>query len=156
MMQNTIGINQVAANKLVTQLNDLLANYEVYYQNLRAFHWNITGPGFFELHLKFEALYTAANTSIDEIAERILTLEGQPLHTFTDFLSASTIKEAKGLTTAGATVQTVIENLGTLIAIERDLLKNAAEADDEGTVSMISDYIKAQEKEVWMLRSYVG
>lgn len=155
-MQNTIGINQVKADELVTQLNGLLANYQLYYQNLRAFHWNITGPSFFELHVKFEELYDAANTSIDEIAERILTLEGQPLHTFSDYLNASKIKEAKGLNSAKETVATVIDNLGTLIALEREILKSAAEAEDEGTVSMVSDYIKEQEKEVWMLRSYVG
>ncbi len=155
-MQNTIGINQVKAGELVTQLNELLANYQLYYQNLRAFHWNITGPGFFELHMKFEELYTTANTSIDEIAERILTLEGQPLHTFSDYLNQAKIKEAKGLTTAKETVKTVIDNLGTLIALERDLLKSAGEAEDEGTVSMVSDYIKEQEKETWMLRSYAA
>lgn len=155
-MQTTIGINRVKAEELVKQLNDLLANYQVYYQNLRAFHWNITGPSFFELHVKFEELYTDANTSIDEIAERILTLEGQPLHTFSDYLNNSKIKEAKGLTSAKETVKTVIDNLGALISLEREILKNAAEADDEGTVSMVSDYIMKQEKEVWMLRSYAG
>jgi starvation-inducible DNA-binding protein len=155
-MQNTIGINQVKAEELVTQLNELLANYQLYYQNLRAFHWNITGSSFFELHVKFEELYTVANTSIDEIAERILTLEGQPLHTFSDYLDNAAIKEAKGLTTPKETVKTVIANLGNLIALEREILKSAGEADDEGTVSMVSDYIKEQEKEIWMLRSYAA
>lgn len=155
-MQNTIGINQQAAEKLATQLNELLANYQLYYQNLRSFHWNISGPGFFELHVKFEELYDIANTSIDEIAERILTLEATPLHTFSDYLNTSTIKEVKGLTTANETVNAVIDNLGTLLSIEREILKNAADIDDEGTVSMISDYIKAQEKDVWMLRAYLS
>jgi starvation-inducible DNA-binding protein len=155
-MQNTIGINKIEAQKLVTQLNDLLSNYQLYYQNLRAFHWNISGPSFFDLHVKFEELYDLANVSIDEIAERILTLEGQPLHTFTDYLNRSTIKEEKGLTTAKETVSAVMNNLATLLSIERDILKNAAEIEDEGTVSMVSDYIKAQEKDVWMLRSYAA
>ncbi len=70
----------------------------MFYQNLRGLHWNIKGREFFELHLKFEELYDDAFLKIDEIAERILTLEGQPLHTFSDYLSTSKIKAEKGVT----------------------------------------------------------
>ena len=155
-MKNSIGIDKKAAKDLITKLNKLLANYQLYYQNLRGFHWNITGNSFFELHIKFEELYTVTNTSIDEIAERILTLEGQPLHTFSDYLAVADIKEAKGLTGAKETVKRVLENMADLITLEREILKTAADADDEGTVSMISDYIKMQEKDAWMLRSYAA
>lgn len=136
-------------------LNDLLANYAVYYQNLRGFHWNITGKAFFELHAKFEELYTGANLAVDEVAERILTLGATPLHTFSDFIESAEIREAKGIRTADDSVSTVIANLGILLQKERAIMKTAAEADDEGTADLMSDYIRAQEKTVWMLRAYL-
>ena len=139
---------------MVEKLNVLLANYQVFYQNLRGFHWNISGPSFFELHAKFEELYTNANLAVDEIAERILTLEGHPLHTFSDYLDLSSVKPAKDLKTAKDTVGTTISNMKTLIELEREILDLAGEANDEGTDALMSDYIRAQEKTVWMLRAY--
>ena len=67
-MKNAIGIEVEKANELGQKLNGLLANYQVFYQNLRGMHWNIKGREFFELHLKFEELYNDAQIKIDEIA----------------------------------------------------------------------------------------
>jgi len=149
-----MSLNKVETKKMVEKLNVLLANYQVFYQNLRGFHWNISGPSFFELHAKFEELYTNANLAVDEIAERILTLEGHPLHTFSDYLDLSSVKPAKDLKTAKDTVGTTISNMKTLIELEREILDLAGEANDEGTDALMSDYIRAQEKTVWMLRAY--
>jgi starvation-inducible DNA-binding protein len=71
MIKNDIGLEIKDRKILVKKLNNLLANYEVYYQNLRNFHWNVSGPNFFELHAKFEELYDIAHLGIDETAERI-------------------------------------------------------------------------------------
>ncbi|GAB1403191.1 hypothetical protein MASR1M74_03690 [Lentimicrobium sp.] len=76
MKKNIIGLDKEATPKLIEKLNDLLSNYEIFYQNTRGFHWNIKGPKFFELHAKFEELYTDLQVKIDEIAERVLTLGG--------------------------------------------------------------------------------
>lgn len=154
-MENSIGLPKEQVTELNSKLNELLANYEVYYQNLRGFHWNIKGNSFFELHAKFEELYTLANEAVDEIAERILTLEGKPLHTFTDFVGTSKIKEARDVSSDTETVKLTVDNLGTLIEIERDILKLAGDAGDEGTVDLMSGYIKMQEKTVWMLNAYL-
>lgn len=154
-MENIIGINQAKAQELGKKMNVLLSNYEVYYQNLRGFHWNVTGPNFFELHEKFEELYIRANDYIDEIAERILTLEEKPLHTFTDFLAHSSVKEAKNFNDGEKMVKEVLSNLKTLVGIEREVFSIANDANDEGTASLMSDYIKEKEKTIWMLNAYV-
>lgn len=154
-MKNLIGIDSAKAEKLIEELNDLLANYQIFYQNLRGFHWNIKGKEFFELHLKFEELYNDAVIKVDEIAERILTLGGEPLHTFSDYVSKAEIKEAKGITNGPQGVQLVLENFSTLIAMERAILALAGDADDEGTDSQMSDYITETEKIIWMLDSYL-
>ena len=85
-MKNLIGLDKAKAYELSGMLNQLLADYQVFYQNLRGLHWNIKGKEFFELHLKFEEFYDDAVIKIDEIAERILTLESEPLHTFSDYI----------------------------------------------------------------------
>ncbi|MGB5170255.1 MAG: Dps family protein [Eudoraea sp.] len=155
-MKNLIGIDKVKAEGLVKELNDLLANYQLFYQNLRGFHWNIKGKEFFELHLKFEELYNDAVIKVDEIAERILTLQGEPLHTFTDYLKTTEISEAKGIANGIEGIKIVVDNFKTLINKERVILSLASKADDEGTVSLMSDYITETEKTLWMLNSYLS
>jgi len=155
-MYNLIGIEKVKAEALVIDLNDLLANYQMFYQNLRGFHWNIKGKGFFELHLKFEEFYDDAVLKVDEIAERILTLDGVPLHTFEDYIKQSSIKAEKGLFNGKTSVKIVMENFSILLQKERQILSLAGEANDEGTVSLMSDYISQTEKTLWMLKSYLG
>jgi len=155
-MKNLIGIDTEKATQLNQKLNHLLANYQLFYQNVRGLHWNIKGREFFELHLKFEELYDDAVVKIDEIAERILTLGGEPLHTFADYLEVSEIKAEKGITDGVEGVAIVVNNFSTLITKEREILKLAGDADDEGTVSLMSDYITETEKTLWMLNSYLG
>ncbi|MGB5355995.1 MAG: Dps family protein [Eudoraea sp.] len=155
-MKNLIGIDKAKALGLVKELNDLLANYQLFYQNLRGFHWNIKGKEFFELHLKFEELYNDAVIKVDEIAERILTLQGEPLHTFTDYLKTTEISEAKGIANGIEGIKIVVDNFKTLINKERVILSLASKADDEGTVSLMSDYITETEKTLWMLNSYLS
>ena len=154
-MKNLVGIEKKKAEKLVIELNILLADYEIYYQNLRGLHWNIKGKEFFELHEKFEELYNDAFVKIDEIAERILTLEGEPLHTYTDYLKTAEIQEEKNISDGTKGVKIVVKNFSTLILKERLILSLASDAEDEGTVSLMSDYISETEKTLWMLNSYL-
>ena len=154
-MKNLIGINKEKAVELSNKLNNLLADYQLFYQNLRGMHWNIKGREFFELHVKFEEFYDDAVIKVDEIAERILTLEGEPLHTFTDYLKISDIKEEKNITNGIKGIEIIIDNFSTLILKERKILSLAGEADDEGTMSLMSDYISQTEKTLWMLSSYL-
>ena len=156
-MKNTltnIGLNADSTTKIALQLNDLLSNYQLFYMNLRGFHWNIKGKKFFELHLKFEELYNDALIKIDEIAERVLTLSNTPIHTYSKYLDVSEIQSAENVLDGDVAMNHNLEALKILIGKERVILQSAAEANDEGTVSLMSDYIVQQEKLVWMLTAY--
>ncbi|WP_192348124.1 Dps family protein [Algoriphagus sp. Y33] len=155
MKTNDIGLEIKESKVLVEKLNDLLANYQVYYQNLRNFHWNVTGQNFFELHAKFEELYNAANEAVDVTAERILTLGARPLSSYQEYIDTATIKEAKEVSDPTKMVETVKSNLNTLLQLERETLEAAGASGDEGTSSLMSDYITAKEKVVWMLSAYL-
>lgn len=154
-MKNSIGIDKDIAIDLCKSLNHLLANYKVFYQNLRGFHWNIKGRNFFELHIKFEEMYDDAAIKVDEIAERVLTLEGEPLHTFTDYLKATSIKEEKNISNGVEGIKIVVANFAIIIEKEREILNLANKANDERTASLMSDYISQTEKTLWMLTSYL-
>lgn len=151
---NNIGLDDKASQTTAVQLNDLLSNYQLFYMNLRGFHWNIKGKKFFELHLKFEELYNDALIKVDEIAERVLTLSATPLHSFKKYLETSDIKPAENVTDGETAIDSILEALKILLSKERAILAIAADANDEGTVALMSDYIVQQEKLVWMLSAY--
>ena len=153
--KNNIGLDQTKSKKLAEQLNILLANYMIFYQNTRGLHWNIKGDKFFELHLKFEELYTNLLLKVDEVAERVLTLGATPLHTFEDYLDTSSIKSVRNVSDGNKGVQIIVDSFQTILLKQRALLKLAAEVGDEGTNALMSDYIREQEKLVWMYSAYL-
>ncbi|MHB0755436.1 Dps family protein [Polaribacter sp. M15] len=156
MKTTILGLNKEKNEILVDKLNGLLANFQIYYQSLRGLHWNIKGKNFFELHLKFEEFYTDSQVKIDEIAERILTLQGKPLHTFTDYIENASVPVGKNISKDTDGVELVVNSLSELLKIEREILEVSADADDEGTNAMMSDFISEQEKTIWMLNSWLG
>ncbi len=155
-IQSRIGLDTDLTHNLAEGLNRLLANYQMFYMNLRGYHWNIKGEKFFELHAKFEELYTDAQVKIDEIAERVLTLGYVPMHTYRQYMDSSRIDEAKSVTDARETVTNILESFSILLEVERELLELSAEASDEGTNALMSDYIRETEKLVWMYSAYLG
>jgi starvation-inducible DNA-binding protein len=155
MKTNSLGLPVKESKVLIAELNILLANFQVYYQNLRGLHWNIRGKRFFDLHMKFEELYNDSQLKIDLIAERVLTLGGIPLHTFEDYIQNKKIKVGKNISNDEEAIQLVTSSLTELLKIERVILKQSGEIDDEGTNSMISDFIKEQEKTIWMMKAWM-
>jgi len=156
MKLNSIGLSEEKSEILSKDLNRLLANFQRYYQNLRGIHWNIKGKRFFDLHIKFEELYTDANLKVDEIAERILTLGGVPLHTFEDYIENSKVPVGKNITKDEDAIRLIVESLSELLVIERAILDASDEASDEGTNSMMSEFITQQEKTVWMMKAWLA
>lgn len=152
---NSIGLNQDKTKQLVEELNKLLANYSIFYQNTRGFHWNIKGEKFFELHLKFEELYNDLLIKIDEVAERILTLGYTPEHNYSQYAKASSIKESKKVSNGIEAVEQILEAFKNIIILQRKILQLSTNASDEGTNALMSDYIRFQEKQVWMYSSFL-
>ena len=128
----------------------------MYYQNMRGFHWNIRGEQFFELHTKFEELYNAAALKIDEVAERILTLGGTPLHTFSDYISNSSIEPKKDYSDAAPIMENIHASHILLLNKMRALISIAGEGDDEGTQDLIAPMISEIEKTNWMFGAWLN
>lgn len=156
MKTTLLGLDKEKTIKIANELNVLLANFQVYYQSLRGLHWNIKGKNFFELHVKFEELYNDSQLKIDMVAERILTLQGKPLHTFTEYTSLAKVPVAKNVSNDIEAVEVIVNSLSELLSIEREILDKSDDANDEGTNSMMSDFIAEQEKTIWMMNAWLG
>ncbi len=138
------------------KLDQLLSCYQMHYQNLRSLHWNIKGNAFFELHLKYEELYTRTQIIIDDLAERILSIGNTPSSQLSVYMKNSLIPENPIITDGKNGVSYVLEAQRTLLGLERDILNLSGEANDEGTNALMSDLIREKEKTNWMFRAYLG
>lgn len=149
-----LNLDKEKTGKTVEQLNILLADYHLYYQKLRNFHWNIIGQNFFDLHEKFEELYDDAKLKVDEIAERILTLRFQPTSNYSDYLNISNIKESSSDLNDGEMVSILLDDHGKILKQMSKVIETAEKNGDEGTIDLIGAYIRELEKTSWMLDAW--
>ncbi len=143
-------------HQVVEKLNQLLINYQVHYQNLRLFHWNVKGPFFFILHEKFEELYNEAALKIDEVAERVLALDGTPKGSLKNILANANIESHAELLEANAMVEAIINANKVLVHNLEEVLEVAGNAGDEGTLDIFTSYIQELQKQNWMLKSFLN
>ena len=151
---NYLNLDSKKTQETVSQLNILLADYHVYYQKLRNFHWNVVGENFFDLHAKFEEMYNEALVKIDELAERILTLRHQPESHLTRYLEISNIKESPSDAKDIEMINILLEDHGKLLIQMRKVVNVANEGGDEGTIDLLGGYIRELEKTSWMLDTW--
>jgi hypothetical protein len=151
-----LGLEPAKVGNVVKGLNQLLADFQIYYMNLRGLHWNVKGKGFFTLHEKYEELYNDAANKVDEIAERILQLDAIPENRFSEYLKVASIKQDGFQQKGSEGIDIVLGTLKNLIQQERNLIKTAEEANDEVTVAIMDEYLQQQEKTVWMLVSFLS
>ena len=153
---NQIGLEKKDMTEIINKLNNLLSSYHIFYINVRGYHWNVKGEHFFSLHEKFEELYTDLQLQIDEIAERILTLGGVPLHAYSDFSENASIKEDKNVHDGKACVKGLVSGLQALIEEQRTVAEAAEGVDDQGSADLVTEYVQEQEKLVWMYTAFLG
>ncbi|MDT0686598.1 Dps family protein [Autumnicola psychrophila] len=149
-----LGLDNTKTEKTVKELNTLLADYHLYYQKLRNFHWNVIGKNFFDLHEKFEELYDEAKLKVDEIAERILTLRHQPTSNLSDYLKMSNIEESGSKISDSEMIEILLKDHRVLLNQMRKVIEVAEAGGDEGTIDLIGAYIRELEKTSWMLDAW--
>ncbi len=144
----------MADRKVIDGLNGLLADSTVLYQKLHAFHWMVAGPQFFQLHAKFEELYDRFAEVADDVAERILTVGGQPLGTLREVLDRAEIKEYDGTKVAPQMVASVAADFDYLLKKSGGVLEAAEASGDRGTANLLDGIRDELEKSLWMLKAW--
>jgi len=142
--------------QLTTHLNRQLANCNVLYVKLQHYHWYVKGEQFFVLHEKFQELYEQMPATIDEIAERILMIGGEPIGTLKQFVEQATIEEAMGTEEAADMVTQLERDYRKLAEEMNQGVKLAETAGDVVTADLYTGLAAAYEKTGWMLRSYMA
>ncbi|MCX2745266.1 DNA starvation/stationary phase protection protein [Mangrovivirga sp. M17] len=149
-----LGYDSNDADEMVKAMNSALANYHVYYQKLRNYHWNVTGEDFFDLHEKFEELYNQAIIDIDDIAERIRVYGKKPMSLLKDYLEVSEIKETGTDLSSDEMLADILHDMEIMLGYFVDAVNESIEIGDLAGERMFNEMIKFFEKKHWMLTSF--
>lgn len=149
-----IGFVKMEVDLMVEALNVLLANYQVHYQKLRNYHWNVVGSDFFDIHEQFEIQYNEARENIDEIAERIRVFGRRPMSTLQGYLDFSDIKETLTELSSQDMVNDILNDYQILLEKMVAVVDVAIDNGDLGTEDIIKTYIKSLEKYHWMMTAF--
>lgn len=144
------------SKELMTELNKQVSTWSVMYAKLHNYHWYVKGKEFFTLHAKFEELYTEATLHMDEIAERVLTLGGEPTATLKEHLDESVVKEATGKENTDTMVKTTVDDFDKIMKSLKKGMDLAAESGDDMTEDLLNAVYQSIEKHQWMLNAFLG
>lgn len=138
---------------ITEDLNLFLANLNVLYRKLQNYHWNIKGEDFFNTHEKLEELYEKINEQIDEIAEHILIIDGEPLGTLKDYLEITQIKEANNEKVFSKEIfENILKDYSILIENATKIKEDADNEKKYATSALMDEYLLDYGKKTWMIR----
>ncbi|MFP4314137.1 MAG: Dps family protein [Alphaproteobacteria bacterium] len=143
----------MSSSKLTEALTKALADSFVLYMKTHSFHWNVKGPNFKALHDLFEEQYTEIWEATDEIAERIRAIGSYAPNNYEEMAKIATLKPAGQTPDADGMVQILAEDNRAIVKTLINGLKAAEEQDDEASVDLMVERIRAHEKAAWMLES---
>ena len=138
---------------ILNNLNAFLSDLNVFYRKLQNYHWNIKGREFFVIHAKLEEYYDEINAQVDEIAEHILMLGGQPLGTLQDYLENTKIQEAENRKVDATTIfNELIKDFKELLQDVAKIKKLSEEINEFKTSALMDTFIENYSKKLWMLK----
>lgn len=138
---------------IINELNKFLSDLNVFYRKVQNYHWNIEGKDFFQVHAKLEEYYNEINEQIDEIAEQILVLGGEPLGTMKDYLENTKIQEAKNEKINSECIfKNILDDMGELLRKIIEIKIKADEKNEYSSSAMMDNYIANYSKKIWMLK----
>jgi len=143
---------------VIEHLNAELATAFVLALNAKRYHWTVSGPHFRDYHLRFEDLYTAADGTVDELAERIRMVGGTPIHTPAQIqeLTRAAISSPTARLDSEAMLKEALANEEAVVALMHEGIELANGAGDPGTADLLTRFVQIHQKEAWFLREMLG
>jgi starvation-inducible DNA-binding protein len=155
-MDINMGLTKEQRETMAKAVGALLADTYALYFKTHAYHWNVTGPRFHDLHIMFEEQYQELWTATDAIAERIRALGFPAPISYAQMAEQASVKTDKTTPDANTMLTNLIEGHEQVVRTARQALKLAGEHGDEATSDLVAPRVTVHEKFAWMLRATAG
>lgn len=155
-MKIDIGISEKDRAKIIKGLQEFSANNFALYLKTHNYHWNVSGPMFQTLHLMFETQYNELWLASDAISERIKSLGGYAVGSFSDFQKLAAIKDDESKLSAIDMLKSLVSGHEIVVKCIREVFPCVEKAGDEATADLLTQRLQIHEKTLWMLRSLLA
>lgn len=142
--------------KLYKLISDAQASLFVLFHKTWAFHWNVVGSDFTQLHQLFGGQYETMFEEIDRLSEHMRYLNVKPLSSLSRMLEVTQIKEAASSTTADKMLSELLENNEKFCEMLGEVSEEAEAQKQYATANLVQDLMESHGKFIWMLRSHIN
>lgn len=150
-----IGLSKKDREMMAEGLFRVLADTHILSLKTRNYHWNVTGPHFFQFHKLFEVLYKELDEGGDDIAEQIRSLGRYSPASYAEFTHLTALKEEHTVPEALDMVRQLALDNEKVVRRLNEVLDVAEAVEDKGTADLLTCRIRAHTKNAWMLRSHL-
>ena len=148
-----VGTETQGKREMAESLSHLLADTHILYLKTQGFHWNVTGPMFYQLHLLFEEQYRELLQAGDEIAERIRALGFYAPGSYKEFSKLTCLREAEGVPGPAEMISQLMNDHEMAARTTSWALSVARSTVDSATEELLTRRLSAHERAAWMLKS---
>ncbi|KFI45906.1 starvation-inducible DNA-binding protein [Bifidobacterium bohemicum] len=150
------GLDQATSDKIVSILQNRLAQEEEASLILKHAHWNVAGPSFIGVHEMLDPEVDAVRNMADETAERIATLGGSAQGTPESIIENRTWSRftLMGRQNTQDYLKALIDYYADFITAERNAYKELDELDIISS-NIMQDHVQELEHFNWFMNSHL-
>lgn len=141
--------------KLFKLLSDVQASLFVLFHKTWAYHWNVVGEDFPQLHTLFGGQYETMFEEIDRLSEHMRYLNVKPLSSLSRMLEVTQIKEAASSTTSNNMLSELLENNEKFCDLLKEISEEAEDQKSYATANLVQDLMESHGKFIWQLRAHL-
>lgn len=143
--------------RVTNSFNSLLANEFAVFTKTLNFHWNVTGPRFHSVHQFLDDQYHDLLKMVDDVAERIREIGGNPMGTLAELQKATSLIERPGVQpeTSNMIADLMSDHESIQVQIKGILDEIARGEPDPGSEDFLTSLLKKHEEMAWMLKSHI-
>ena len=136
-------------------LSDAQSSLFVLFHKTWAYHWNVVGSDFTQLHQLFGEQYNTMFEEIDRISEHMRYLNIKPLSSLSRMLEVTQIQEAPSSTGATEMLQELLGNNIKFIELMQEISDESEDQKQYATANLVQDLMESHGKFVWQLKSHL-
>ena len=142
--------------KVISLLNQNLADTFDLMSQTKFAHWNVKGPNFYQLHLLFDSLAEKVEEHVDEIAERVTALGGVATGTARQAAASSRVTEFPAGVHKGMDVVTALADRYAAVGkTVRAAIDEADELGDKDTADLFTQVSRDLDQSLYFLESHL-
>jgi starvation-inducible DNA-binding protein len=123
----------------------------------QGYHWNVTGPDFYQYHEFFAEVYEDAESAVDPMAENLRKLGYQAPTTLHEFLSLSSVTPRETSTSDGLELSAALYAANNVVLEDvRRAFDSADACGEQGVADFLAGRIDMHDKWRWQLGATIG